>query len=48
MFFLKDMELETLEPIHSYHNEHSKSSIIRNSNSGVNQMYFTHDLYINL
>ena len=41
------MELETLEPIHSNHNEHSKL-IIRNSNSGVNQMYFTHDLYINL
>ena len=40
---LKIWNLKTLEAIQMYHNEHSKSSLIRNSNSGVNQLFFTHD-----
>jgi len=40
---IKIWNLKTLEPIQIYHHEHSKSSLIRNLNSGVNQLYFTND-----
>jgi hypothetical protein len=32
--------LKTLEPMHIFHNEYLKSSLIRNFNSGVNQLQF--------
>ena len=40
---VKTWNLKTLENYQVYHNEHSKSSLIRNFNSGVNQLYFTGD-----
>lgn len=40
---VKIWNLKTLELQQMYHNEHSKSSLIRNFNSGVNQLYFTND-----
>ena len=38
---IKIWNMKTLEPVQIYHNEHSKSSLIRSFNSGVNQIYFT-------
>ena len=49
LFFLSNLkiwDIKTLEPIQTYHNEHSKSSLIRNVNSGVNQLHFTTDNHL--
>ena len=40
---VKIWNLKTLESLYVFHNEHSKSSLIRNFNSGVNQLYFSSD-----
>jgi WD40 repeat protein len=40
---VKIWNMKTFECVQVYHNEHTKSSLIRNFNSGVNQLYFTHD-----
>lgn len=40
---VKVWNLKTLELQNIFHNEHSKSSLIRNFNSGVNQLYLTND-----
>ena len=39
----KIWNVKTLESVQTYHNEHSKSSLIRSFSSGVNQLYFTND-----
>lgn len=41
MNILKLWNSKTLECLQIFHNEHSKSSIIRSLNSGVNQLTFT-------
>lgn len=43
---VKVWDIRTLETIQIYHNEHSKSSLIRNVNSGVNQLHFTTDSHL--
>jgi len=40
---VKVWNLKTLDLNHTFHNEHTKSSLIRNFNSGVNQLHFTHE-----